>query len=108
MAIAESLIEFKRKDSKGKSKKVQYDSNSGGDDGEFFDNNKEHSKPKHKGSGKWRKDDKGESHKAWCKEDNSESSKPKQGYFICDGSHRAYKCLKQGKLAALIRMEEEV
>ena len=65
MTIAESLIDFKRKDSKGKGQKVEYDINCRGDNGDASDNEEEYSQAKHKGYGKWRKNDKGKSSKAW-------------------------------------------
>eukprot|EP00257_Ricinus_communis_P019332 XP_015578290.1 uncharacterized protein LOC107261709 [Ricinus communis] len=93
MAVAESLIELKRKDSfKPKVKKYEGGDKGGGDRGK---SSTKDGKASYKDKGKWKK------------EDRRSSSPRKLACFICDGPHRAYDCPKRGKLGALVITEEE-
>ncbi|XP_048235888.1 uncharacterized protein LOC125371304 [Ricinus communis] len=93
IAVAKSLIELKKKDSfKPKVKKYEESDKGGGDRRKYSTKD---GKASYKDKGKWKKEDK-------------RSSSPKKlTCFICDGSHRAYECLKRGKFGALVITEEE-
>ncbi|GAV67228.1 gag-asp_proteas domain-containing protein, partial [Cephalotus follicularis] len=87
IAVAESLIEFRKSDPRSKSPK-----NGGSDEGE----KERFSKDRETGGSS----DQG--HKA-----GGDQPKPKLACFLCDGPHRANECPKKGRLTALIQEDDQ-
>ena len=85
IAAAESLVELKRESSKGRGKKNHEVSNSERDKD---DSPKRDRPPRDKGNGE------------------KDEAPKKYSYFLCNGPHWVFECLKCGKLAALV-MEEK-
>jgi hypothetical protein len=92
MAVAESLIDYKKNDKAPMSKGNNH-SKGGGD--------------KYKGAGSSKpptgKEDKGKEHKKYNKGDKF---KPKNNCFLCDGPHWARDCPKRKALSAMIQEKE--
>ena len=96
MAVADSQIEFRRKEpSKGRRDESDDDGNGGGDRPASTKNGRN-------GKASWH--DKG---KEKADEGSSFKPKPKLECFICSGPHRAYECPKKEKLSAIVMERDE-
>ena len=94
MVVAESLVEYKRRDSKPKPQSKGNHAKGGGDKGSQGYPSKEGSSKGPSG-----KDDKGK--------DKWKEFKPKTNCFLCDGPHWAHDCPKRKALNAMIEENEK-